>query len=239
MMQPVIIIDQDEAVSQGTDKRGGVLIEGRPAYFAPLIAEDSLFQDSLERLSELGGDDPLVIVSSRFEAAVQEQLAAIAFEDVTVCVNDDPSRLHGLLQDHCPVGTMVLLCPVESYVTDGFAFERAVRAAAETAQQGYHVHLGTISQWAALHQRSIQVGHRLDARLGGHKILGIETPQDQDQLTRMAQEKNWVWDTGISVFDPHQTAQSPIVISVLSAWASLRTWPHLWSLMRFLKNEGL
>ena len=119
-----------------------------PKQFVPLIADQSLFQMALQRLSGAIFSKPLIITNSDFRFIVTEQLAAIGRDAGTILIepegrNTAPAILAAAL--HLAQSTpdaLLLIAPSDHVVPDTADFRAAIAAALPAAQAGRIVTFG-------------------------------------------------------------------------------------------------
>lgn len=219
-----------------------------PFVFQPFIADDSLFQDTLERVSVGDCLAPIILTPSFYHDQIVEQCEDIAFEyeDIWVCDDLDPiERAVNWSLEHEP-DVACLLCPLPHFIADQIAFERALGDAVSAAQNGYLVQFGVVADYPVADGDYIGVGDRLNTGFSGHHIdhFYVSVPADQAQdvldLGRTVQATGIVCGLPQVLSHWHRQGVAPerhAVVSILSAWADLNRWPGLWKAISLLLDE--
>lgn len=213
-----------------------------PSQFRHLLEGDSPFQDCLERISDEEFLPPLILGSQGLCEIIQQQCDEISFdvEDI-LCEGDvylSPARW---AQERGEEDIPLLILPSNHFISDQTAFMRATVEAGGTACHGYIVSFGVIAERADPTYDYIQVGQRLDTSYRGHSILkNVENPS-YEAAQNLLQQGGCVWDSGIFCATPttllqSKNKQSTAVVSLLSPWADLGTWPGLWKALNLTKT---
>ncbi|MFD2648828.1 mannose-1-phosphate guanylyltransferase/mannose-6-phosphate isomerase [Devosia albogilva] len=174
----------------------------RPKQFISLIGETSLFQQTLERVSDGSRyAPPIVVTNSEYRFLVAEQaqesgivLGAILLEPVArntaaaitaaaqVAVGqDDDAILHVLPSDH--------LIPVDSEYLD------ATGRAVEAAQDGHLVTFGITPDRPETGYGYIAIGEALCN--GAHKVAAFVEKPTPDKAEAMLAQGGFVWNSGM------------------------------------------
>lgn len=214
-----------------------------------LLAGDSPFQDSLERLSN---DDlflaPQVFVPDDLYGLCEEQVQEIDFEIERLCTYDR----FGDIADDLPENDVFLILSAEYMVQDAAAFERACEEGCQAVEKGYVVCFAMMADFAETPATYLRVGPRLEAGYGGHALGDVRRVDDPVQAKIFVESGQFVQFSKASLLGREallQLAQTPgnsleaalenydpkrlCVSSLLTACADLSTWPGVWKAMTF------
>ena len=134
----------------------------------------------------------------------------------------------------------LLILPSDHFVADQGAFLRAVLDGAQTAARGYRVCFGVVADWASVDQCYLEVAPRLDAAYSGHKVASVCPNPDPAEARQLIDAQRFVWHAGMTCLMPamaKELREEPLcVISLLSAWADLKTWPGIWKALSLIET---
>ncbi|MDV7341109.1 sugar phosphate nucleotidyltransferase [Terasakiella sp. A23] len=222
-----------------------------PLQFTSILEGDSPFQDTLERVSDPEFLPPLIITTPSLKKIVEDQCHEIAYdyEDLILLEEDAQSaaalKAAAVWSKEHGEDFPIFFTPCDHFIADQGAFMRAVTEAAYTAQQGYLVSFGVVAEGVQTAYSYIEVGDRLDTGYAGHSVRQfVETP-DVEAVQALLEKGRTVWHAGLVCATPdmvnahlksEQTVEAALlaendklcVVSLLTAWADLKTWPGIW-----------
>lgn len=212
-----------------------------PSIFDHVLEDDSAFQDSLERVSDSIFLPPLVITTPSQKESVIEQCEDIAYEIEELLITDqgmNENAIQQMILDWCEArgeNFPLLIFPTHHFVADYSAFMRAIEEAGKTAEKGYLVRFGVMADFASVDCDYIKVGTRLDAEYMGHHILDYQVKPDAVTAQSCLDSGTYVWDCDMVCAMPETLKNAAndkqIIISLLSAWANVKTWPGIWKML--------
>lgn len=169
-----------------------------PKPFLPLIGEQSLFQEALERCSAAGFAAPLIVTGAAHVDLMQGQTAGHPVREIIV--EPEPKNTAaaiGYAAERLPPDALMLVCPSDHHIKDSRAFQAAVEEAAPLAKQGYLV---CVSVTAAAPET--RFGYVLPgARLGSNTFTVQNFIEKPDRATAKSLiGDNAAWNAGIFAF---------------------------------------
>lgn len=179
--------------------------ETYPKQFLRLLGEESLLQQTMQRLRTIDGmGTPLLVCneSSRFIAA--EQLREIGIEDAQIMLepmrrNTAPAiavaALHAIAQGEDPV---LLVLPSDHVLKDHAAFSRAIQTAREAAEQGNLVTFGITPLGPETGYGYIRAGDSAPGQ--AQPVLQFVEKPDRVTAERYLASGNYYWNSGMFVF---------------------------------------
>ncbi len=233
-----------------------------PKQFLSLLEADSPFQDTLERVSDPEFLPPLILTTPSQRAFVEDQCDEIGFdyEDVLVLGEADQSAAACLAaaewSKERSESFPLFITPCDHFIADQGAFMRAVIEAAYTAEQGYFVTFGVVAERVQTQFSYIEVGNRLDAGYSGHEVLRFVEKPAVENVEAFLETGRFVWNAGLICATPdllsqaldgdcvkEQTIEAAVlvknervcVVSLLTAWADLNTWPGVWKSLKLVE----
>ena len=173
--------------------------KARPKPFLPLVGERTLFQQSLDRVTD--GDlfaAPVIVGGESHRTAIADQLAGRP--DVRMVVepaarNTAPAialAAHLLADDE-----VMLVCPSDHHIGDVGAFHDGVARAAELARAGYLVSFGIAPTSPETGYGYIRQGEPV---MQGHRIDRFVEKPDRKTAEQFLAAGGYVWNGGIFAF---------------------------------------
>ena len=173
--------------------------KARPKPFLPLVGERTLFQQSLDRVTN--GDmfaAPVIVGGESHRTAIADQLAGRP--DVRMVVepaarNTAPAialAAHLLADDE-----VMLVCPSDHHIGDVGAFHDGVARAAELARAGYLVSFGIAPTSPETGYGYIRQGEPV---MQGHRIDRFVEKPDRKTAEQFLAAGGYVWNGGIFAF---------------------------------------
>jgi mannose-1-phosphate guanylyltransferase/mannose-1-phosphate guanylyltransferase/mannose-6-phosphate isomerase len=170
----------------------------------PLLSKESLYQNTLRRLSGPDFAAPLILTNEDFRFLAQDQASAIGLEDAEVilepCARDTaPAILTAALSFEETPEALLLVAPSDHLIGDEQAFLAAVRAGVGAAEAGQIVTFGITPD-----RPETGLGYlRLSATptsLEPMQLKGFIEKPDADRAAQMLQSGNYLWNGGIFLF---------------------------------------
>ena len=176
-----------------------------PKQFVNLIGDQSLFQQTAQRLT--GGDfaAPVVLTNDDFRFVVTEQLAKCQIDPGAVMIEPEgrdtaPAVLAAALylQKSDP-DAMMLVAPSDHVLPDVEAFHAAVEAAKAAAQEGQLVTFGITPQTPETGYGYLELSQPAQAGAVAPLRRFVEKPA-LPEAERMLAAGNFLWNAGIFLF---------------------------------------
>lgn len=176
-----------------------------PKQFLRLLGEESLLQQTMQRLRAIDGmGAPLLVCneSSRFVAA--EQLREIGIDNAQIMLepmrrNTAPAiavaALHAIAQGEDPI---LLVLPSDHVIKDHLAFSAAIQTAREAAEQGNLVTFGITPLGPETGYGYIRAGD--SARGQAQPVLQFVEKPDRATAEKYLASGNYYWNSGMFVF---------------------------------------
>lgn len=173
--------------------------KSRPKPFLKLLGERTLFQQSLDRVSDQAMFAPPTIVAGAAHVShIEEQMADR--DDATVIVEPaakNTAPAIALAAGSLPEDAIMLVCPSDHHIADEAAFVDGVERAGELAGAGWLVSLG-------VEPTAPETGYGYIKR-GGEELRGNRTEQfvekpDRERAEQFIADGGYVWNAGIFAF---------------------------------------
>jgi mannose-1-phosphate guanylyltransferase/mannose-6-phosphate isomerase len=196
-----------------------------PKQFLPLVAENTLFQETVLRARHVQGcGAPLVVANSEHRFLAAEQLQAIGVKPGALILepagrNTAPAiaaaALHAVQSD--PEAMLVVL-PSDHLIRDAASFREALRLALEAAAQGSLVTFGIAPSHPATGYGYIEAGEPLGKFTFRIKRF-VEKP-DAEKAKAFLAQGGYLWNSGMFVFRARRFleelgAQQPAIITAV------------------------
>ncbi len=178
-----------------------------PKQFVAMMGEQTLFQESIERLSGDQFAAPLIVTNSDFRFIVSEQMAAIGAEPDGILIEPDgrntaPAVLAAALwiEKRAP-DALLLVAPSDHVVPDAEAFREAVAVGAAAARQGELVTFGIRPDRPETGYGYLELKTNGDGAVPGvHKLARFVEKPDAGRAAEMLAAGNFLWNAGIFLF---------------------------------------
>jgi mannose-1-phosphate guanylyltransferase len=173
--------------------------KSRPKPFLPLLGERTLFQQSLDRVSDpVNFAPPTIVAGSAHCAVIEEQTewregARLIVEPAAK--NTAPAI--ALAAHALPPEAVMLVCPSDHHIADGQAFARGVEDAAKLARQDYMVAFGIQPTGPETGYGYIRKGAALEL---GHRVDRFVEKPDRATAEQFIATGEYVWNGGIFAF---------------------------------------
>ncbi|WP_419617902.1 mannose-1-phosphate guanylyltransferase/mannose-6-phosphate isomerase [Thiolapillus sp.] len=180
-----------------------------PKQFWPLLSEDSMLQETSNRLnSYTGAKAPIVVCNEEHRFFVAHQLQSCSPDNPAIILepvgrNTAPAAavaaLHALKQgtEEDPV---LLVLPADHVIKDLAAFHAALSEAEQLAQQGHLVTFGIVPGAPETGYGYIQSGDKLSATFPAMKISRFVEKPDRDTAEEYLASGDYFWNSGMFVF---------------------------------------
>lgn len=177
-----------------------------PKQFAPLLGDNSLFQDSALRLSGALYGPPVVVTAEDFRFVVTQQLAEVAITPETVLIEPTPkdtapailaAALHIARDD--PDGLM-LVAPSDHVIPDHDQFDMTVRAAMPAAIAGQLVTFGITPVRAEQGYGYLRVSRDQPDTDPVRALRQFVEKPDAAVAAQLLQEGDCLWNAGLFLF---------------------------------------
>ena len=178
--------------------------EAFPKQLLPLFGEQSLLQDTVDRLRDPTlFSAPLLIANQEHRFLIAEQLRSIAVQPAAIVLepfgrNTAPAAaLAALLLAREDPEAVMALFPADHAVTDAAALRGALAAAIPVAQQGWLITFGVEPTRPETGYGYIQVGETLADHDQVHKVLQFVEKPDGPTAARYLDTGGYLWNSGI------------------------------------------
>ncbi|MEL6570941.1 MAG: mannose-1-phosphate guanylyltransferase/mannose-6-phosphate isomerase [Pseudomonadota bacterium] len=175
-----------------------------PKQFVPLIGDDSLYQQTLKRLSGPAFAEPLIMTGDDFRFMAMEQAGDIGLSDARVYIepmarDTAPAILTAALLLKDQPDAKMLVAPSDHVIADVPAFVSCVEAAAEAADSGALVTFGVQPDrpetgYGYLELASAPEGNAAVA------LKSFREKPDEATAQKMLDAGNYLWNAGIFLF---------------------------------------
>jgi len=171
----------------------------KPKPFLPLLGDETLFEQTVRRVTEDGRfAPPLVVAGADHTAFIEERLnlakgARLVIEPAAK--NTAPAI--ALAATLLPEDAIMLVCPSDHHIADTAAFHAAALAAADLAAEDYLVALGIEPTRPETGYGYLERGRPLR---GGFAIRRFEEKPDIDRAREYSASGEHSWNGGIFAF---------------------------------------
>lgn len=178
-----------------------------PKQFLPLVDDDSLFQSTIKRLSDIREcHDPLVVCNEDHRFLVAEQMRSIEIDPATILLepegrNTAPAlACAALFAREQSKDAILLVMPSDHVIQDQYAFDQAVQLGADAAATGSLVTFGIVAS-------SPETGYGyIRRKSGGDEESGVspvdefvEKP-DLETARTYVSSGDYFWNSGMFMF---------------------------------------
>ena len=178
----------------------------RPKQFINLVGESSLFQQTLDRLQDLEGALPaLVVCNNEHRFMVAEQMQEMALDHSGIILepaarNTAPAIACAALKlaQNDP-GAIMLVLPADHVIHDVNAFTRAVVLGSDAASSGQLVTFGITPNYAATGYGYIKTRGSVKSGTALPVDSFVEKP-DQETAQNYLDQGGFFWNSGMFVF---------------------------------------
>lgn len=180
--------------------------QAMPKQLLPLVTDQTMVQETAERLSGDLFHAPVFICNTNHVAPIREQMKAIN-KDIGAIIVEPVGRntapcavvaaLHANISDP---NALVLLAPADHHVTKPVALRRAVASAMPAAQSGHLVTFGITPQGPETGYGYIHQGEAIGP--GAFKVKAFKEKPDAETAQSYIKEGDYFWNGGIFLFSP-------------------------------------
>lgn len=175
--------------------------ETTPKQFHALVTSDTLFQDTLQRVSHHEHYDPVMVICNqdhRFAVAEQAREKGIILSDILLePVARNTAAAIAIACLHASPETILLILPADHAITDLSAFQQAVDQAAIAAQQGLIVTFGIVPAHPETGYGYIKAGTRLEGLGKTCRIERFVEKPDAATAESLLAEGGFTWNAGM------------------------------------------
>ncbi len=171
----------------------------RPKPFLPLIGENTLFETTLDRVSDPAlFAKPVIVAGAAHIGEIQSQLAGKTSAEIIVePAGRNTAPAIALAAVKLPADAVMLVCPSDHHIADGAAFVEAAQQAAELAQQGFLVAFGIAATGPETGYGYLKQGAPLG---GGYRIAQFVEKPDLARARQFLAAGDYCWNGGLFAF---------------------------------------
>lgn len=171
-----------------------------PKQFAPLLGGNTLFQDTLMRLSGERFDAPCVISNEECRFIARDQMGAVGIHDARHIVeplsrNTAAAVLTAALAHQSQPDAVMLISPADHVIRDTAAFEAALDVAMPRAEAGEVVCFGVIPTHPSTAYGYLQVDRGSDASV--QTVAEFVEKPDLATATELLGRGHSLWNAGL------------------------------------------
>ncbi|WP_339897215.1 mannose-1-phosphate guanylyltransferase/mannose-6-phosphate isomerase [uncultured Gilvimarinus sp.] len=182
--------------------------EGFPKQFHRLASENSMFQDTLLRLSAEQYSRPIVVCNESHRFIIREQLAGMAMAADAIllepCARNTAPAITLAAMQVIARGRddVMLVSPADHLVRDRDAFDRTIAVAKTQAEQGNIVLLGVEPTHPETGFGYIQAerGDRALQSPAAYSVKSFKEKPDAETAERWLASGEYLWNAGVFVF---------------------------------------
>lgn len=180
--------------------------QAMPKQLLPLVTEQTMVQETAERLSGELFHPPVFICNAAHADTIRAQMAEIDMPIGAIIVepmgrNTAPcavvAALHAQISDP---DALILLAPADHHVTKPEAFRRSVAAAMTAAQNGHLVTFGITPDAPETGYGYIEQGEVLTP--GAFDVTAFKEKPDRQTAQAYLDKGGYFWNAGIFLFSP-------------------------------------
>ncbi len=170
-----------------------------PKQFAPLLGENSLYQQTLRRLSGEGFAAPVIMTGEDFRFMAVEQAEAMGCMDARVVVEPTPrdtapAILAAALMLESTPDDLMLIAPSDHMIADVAAFHAAVETGRAAAEDGALVTFGVTPDRPETGYGYLQLAGRPS---GATSVTKFTEKPDLDTAKSMLEAGHYLWNAGL------------------------------------------
>jgi len=200
-----------------------------PKQFLPLLGQRSLFQQTVERVRPLVGDEVCVVATRDVAHLVDRQLRDLGIDPrgrvILEPVGRNTAPAVGVAALAAPADTVLLVLPSDHAVRDEDAFRSALERAAGAAAAGNLVTFGITPSRPETGYGYIQAGEPLPGFDGFRRVARFVEKPDLATARRYLDEGGYYWNSGMFAF------RAGTILEELARHA-----PEVWAGVEALRN---
>ncbi len=200
-----------------------------PKQLLPLVNDQSLLQDTIERVQGIPAITPnvLVVCNEEHRFMVAEQLRQLKVNSDAIILEPEGRNTAPALTLAAEVlntkdkDVIMLVMPADHVIQDVAAFEKTVSAGAVLAKQGYVVTFGVVPDRAETGYGYIQTGDKISSSAGNKINHFVEKPDIQTAGKYLA-SGDYLWNSGMFMMKPsvwlkHMKDLQPAILNACKA----------------------
>lgn len=169
----------------------------RPKPFLPLLGERTLFQQTLDRVSDAALFNPAIIVAGAAHVDFIREQAGGEGTLIVEPAGRNTAPAIALAAQTLPGDAVMLVCPSDHYIADQAAFRESVERAADLARSDWLVSIGIEATAPETGYGYIRRGDPLGS---GHRIDQFVEKPDAGTARQFLDDGGYVWNGGIFAF---------------------------------------
>ncbi|WP_457666890.1 mannose-1-phosphate guanylyltransferase/mannose-6-phosphate isomerase [Thiolapillus sp.] len=180
-----------------------------PKQFWPLLSENSMLQETCNRLISYAGiEDPIVVCNEAHRFFVAHQLQTSSLGNPAIILepagrNTAPAAAVAALharKNSTEADPMLLVLPADHVIEDLAGFHAALSEAEKLAQQGHLVTFGIVPGAPETGYGYIQSGEKLSTSSAAMKISRFVEKPDRATAEGYLNSGDYLWNSGMFVF---------------------------------------
>jgi mannose-1-phosphate guanylyltransferase / mannose-6-phosphate isomerase len=177
-----------------------------PKQFAALTGDRSLFEQTLQRLSDLGLSDPIIVGNEEHRFIIAEQLRRAGVDRHTILLEPEgrnTTAAIGLAAQFAiakdPDAALIVV-PSDHWIGNTGELARGISIAVDAAREGCLVAFGIEPSGPHRGYGYIQLGDALAGNSGASAIRAFHEKPDAQTAARLLGEGGWFWNSGMFLF---------------------------------------
>lgn len=189
----------------GTGSRLWPLSRGQmPKQLLKLNSDNTMFQDTVLRLKEVGADSPIVVCNDSSRFMIRENLEEKGFSSSKIILepvgrNTAPAiavaALSAMQYEKDPV---LLVLPADHIIEDCASFRLAISEAEDLADKGYLVTFGVSPKKPHTEYGYIEFGQKIKGK--SFDIKSFKEKPNVETAKEFINKGNYLWNSGMFVF---------------------------------------
>lgn len=178
-----------------------------PKQFIPLISEQSLFQETVKRITHIPNTaPPLIIGNHEHRFMLAEQLRTINVKPNAILLepvarNTAPAfAIAALFLERQDPNALMLALPADHLIGNGPAFHQAVAQASEIAEQGYLTTFGIVAKTPDTGFGYIRKGAEITSYPGTFEVDEFVEKPDLATAQQYVSSDKYFWNSGMFLF---------------------------------------
>jgi mannose-1-phosphate guanylyltransferase/mannose-6-phosphate isomerase len=181
-----------------------------PKQFWPLLSEDSMLQETVNRLENYEGmQDPVVVCNKEHRFFVAHQLQTATLDNAAIILepigrNTAPAvavaAFHALKQGAKEEDPVLLVLPADHVIEDIESFHQALAKAEQLAKSGHLVTFGIVPSAPETGYGYIQAGESLNEQPDALQINRFVEKPDRETAEQYLSSGKYFWNSGMFVF---------------------------------------
>ncbi len=169
----------------------------KPKPFLPLLGEQTLFQQAIDRVGDAELFAPPIVVAGEVHIPLVREQGGGDMSIIAEPMGRNTAPAIALAAHRAAEGSVLLVCPSDHHIADGAAFRAAAQSAAGLAYDGYLVSFGIEAVSPHTGYGYLRRGGELP---GGYAMEAFVEKPDRETAEKFLADGRYSWNGGIFAF---------------------------------------